>query len=762
MVLNVLLVLLMAVWDGKTFPLPIDTLHSYDTYAKERKALTSRVLAKEIQLNVPTTTGKRAVGSPNDPDYAIFGTVDYSISMDDKNLQPFDRIALEVLPTINGTGIVNLNLQLNNATPAQVGAHLINLIPNKWNHIVYELGELPREHVKSIRIYTDIKGRQPITGTDSVHYTIRNIRIEQTGYQAKERGWEPEDNMVSYSMSGYLTNGHKTAVVNRTHIGKPYSIIDIDKGKAILSGKVASSAGSIGTLGVIDFSALTQQGSYRIEVDSILSEPFPIGNDIFQPSAWRVLNYIFCQRCGCEVRGIHDACHSDLYADYNGRSFSYGGGWHDAGDLSQQTLQTADVAFALLEASERYKHINKDLSERLKEEACWGLKFILQCRLGDGYHASSLGLLHWTDNKSGTFDDIHTVRKQNHAFDNLLYAAYEAFACRVLGEQHPLYPSLFSAAKEDFEYAATQYDEKGILPYDHIMEHTYNTPPSLFTATASWAATQLYILTHETSYAQRAAQYINYTLQCQETKGKKPELKGFFYRDESRRSIVHFIHQSREQLFALALTDLCKSQPYYKEIKRWKAAIKLYAQYLGSLIPYTYPYKMASSGTYLIDEYTDKSGFQSLHIFAPDNAQELYVRQLREGGVQLDNHHYVKRFPVWFNIFNGNEAVILSAGKAAAVLGRFLGDKELLNYAQSQLYWTVGLNPFCQSLIYGEGYRYPSMDSFSSGEITGEMPVGIRSWKNTDEPYWPQTNNACYKEVWLTSAGKWLSLIAEF
>jgi hypothetical protein len=371
-------------------------------------------------------------------------------------------------------------------------------------------------------------------------------------------------------------------------------------------------------------------------------------------------------------------------------------------------------------------------------------------------------LLHWTDNKSGTFDDIHTVRKQNHAFDNFLYAAYEAFACRVLGEQHPLYPSLFSAAKEDFEYAATQYDEKGILPYDHIMEHTYNTPPSLFTATASWAATQLYILTHETSYAQKAAQYISYTLQCQETKGEKPELKGFFYRDESRKSIVHFIHQSREQLFSLALTDLCKSQPYNKEIKRWNTAIKLYAKYLGSLMPYTYPYEMASSGTYLTDEYTDESGFQSLHIFAPENAKELYVRQLREGGVQLDNRHFVKRFPVWFNIFNGNEAIILSTGKAAAVLGRFLGDKVLMNYAQSQLYWTVGLNPFCQSLIYGEGYRYPSMDSFSSGEITGEIPVGIRSWKNTDEPYWPQTNNACYKEVWLTSAGKWLSLIAEF
>ena len=79
-----------------------------------------------------------------------------------------------------------------------------------------------------------------------------------------------------------------------------------------------------------------------------------------------------------------------------------------------------------------------------------------------------------------------------------------------------------------------------------------------------------------------------------------------------------------------------------------------------------------------------------------------------------------------------------------------------------QLYWTVGKNPFGQSLIYGEGHNYPQLNSFSSGEITGEMPVGIRTLGNADIPYWPQTNNACYKEVWVTSAGKWLSLIAEY
>ena len=35
------------------------------------------------------------------------------------------------------------------------------------------------------------------------------------------------------------------------------------------------------------------------------------------------------------------------------------------------------------------------------------------------------------------------------------------------------------------------------------------------------------------------------------------------------------------------------------------------------------------------------------------------------------------------------------------------------------------------------------------------------SLNDSDEPYWPQFNCACYKEVWVTSAGKWLSLVAE-
>jgi hypothetical protein len=145
-----------------------------------------------------------------------------------------------------------------------------------------------------------------------------------------------------------------------------------------------------------------------------------------------VLNFIFCQRCGHPVPGKHSTCHVDLMSRHDGRSISYSGGWHDAGDLSQQTLQTGDVTFALLEAYNKQRNINPALAARLREEAEWGVEFILKNRYGDGYRASSMGLLIWQDGVFNTLDDISSVRVQNMAFDNFLYAGYEAYASMTL------------------------------------------------------------------------------------------------------------------------------------------------------------------------------------------------------------------------------------------------------------------------------------------------------------------------------------------
>lgn len=102
----------------------------------------------------------------------------------------------------------------------------------------------------------------------------------------------------------------------------------------------------------------------------------------------------------------------------------------------------------------------------------------------------------------------------------------------------------------------------------------------------------------------------------------------------------------------------------------------------------------------------------------------------------------------------------MSTGKAAAICARVLKDKELKDIAEQQLFWVVGRNPFGQSMIYGEGSNYPQLYTALPGETVGEIPVGMQSYFNEDAPYWPQFNTATYKEVWGSSAARWLMLVS--
>jgi hypothetical protein len=288
------------------------------------------------------------------------------------------------------------------------------------------------------------------------------------------------------------------------------------------------------------------------------------------------------------------------------------------------------------------------------------------------------------------------------------------------------------------------------------------TSQSQYMATISWAASMLYKLTHEKYYADKAAESIRYTLQCQRTEplNNVNKTRGFFYRDLDRKSIVHYNHQSRDQVYMQALIELCETQPHHPDYATWENAIKLYGEYLKNIFQYVQPYGMIPSGVYQKNEVKDTENFRVQQIWIRADVSQDFKEQL-ENGVKLDEDHYLRCFPVWFS-FKGNAAVVLSTGKAAALCGRFLKDKQLMNIAEQQLFWIVGRNPFGQSLIWGEGSNYPQLYNALPGEMVGEIPVGMEARGNEDTPYWPQFNTATYKEVWGSSAGKWFSLISEF
>ena len=46
------------------------------------------------------------------------------------------------------------------------------------------------------------------------------------------------------------------------------------------------------------------------------------------------------------------------------------------------------------------------------------------------------------------------------------------------------------------------------------------------------------------------------------------------------------------------------------------------------------------------------------------------------------------------------------------------------------------------STVYGDGYDYPPLYGAYAGNVVGAVPVGIETFENEDEPYFPMQNTA--------------------
>lgn len=771
--------------------LPLDYSKSLETYGLTKKVLVSDMLCDMEDVSKWTHKGvgtmyqsaDRAISGKNSLKLTAptvlneflnwgigRGTSMASYNTGGANWEKYNRIHFYIYPDCEGARSIYLNLYIENDGKIKVpdqygreGFHEINLANGRWNECYVEMPELSRDKVTKISFAIEIFGKE-LTMGDSLKFDIDAVELQTVENPEVAKGWQPAENRIIYSTSGYRPESEKTAIVKVDGNNQKFQLIDYTTSQVAYEGTINDSKTRIGDFRTIDFTDFRKTGQYMIRVGNITSKPFYINSDLWDDSAWRVLNFVFGERCGYPIPGKHGICHADLNCEYNGHIFPINGGWHDAADMSQQFVQSGDIAFSLLEMANRAKEKgNTDLYNRLMEEAKWGIDFILRTRLGDGFRIQSWGTNLWTDGYIGTIDD--SGRRQAHVnnsgFENFLFSGIEAYASMSVNDDAMLKQNLRKVAKEDFGFALARFDKLG---YNERLPngHAYMSSQSQYMATVSWAASLLYRLTGEKYYADKAAEFIKYTLQCQRTEplNDKDGIKGFFYRDLSKKSIVHFSHQSRDQVYMQALTELCETQPNNPDYRTWANSIKLFGDYLKNTMQYVKPYGMVPSGVYNKDEIKDSVNFYITQIWIHNDVSADFKEQL-ENGAKLDNDHYLRVFPVWFS-FKGNFAVTLSTGKAAALCGKFLKDKELTDIAEQQLFWIVGKNPFGQSIIWGEGDNYPQLYTALPGETVGEIPVGMQSLGNEDVPYWPQFNTATYKEVWGSSAAKWLSLVAEF
>ena len=774
-------------------PLPLDYSKSYETFGLTKKVLQSEMLCDMEDMQKWSHTGIGEMKQTSDrsisgkhslrltaPTFIDTvaawglgrGTSLASFDVGGKNWEKYNRIHLNIFPNCEGARSIYLNLYVENDGKIKVpdkygreGYHEINLVNGKWNECFLEMPELARDKVTKISFAIEVFGRERTMG-DSLKFDIDAVELQTVENPEVVSGWQPGANRIILSTSGYRPESEKTAIVKIAGNNGEFSLVDYTTSQVAYRGKITKAKTALGDFETIDFTDFKKQGEYTIRVGDVSTMPFYIDDNLWDNSAWRMVNFMFCERCGYPVPGKHGVCHTDLNGEYNGHIYPVNGGWHDAADMSQQSLQTGEIAFSLLEMAARAREKNNtDLYNRLTEEALWGLDFIMKTRLGDGHRFQTWGTNLWTDGYIGSIDDAgrRQVVETNSGFENFLFSGIEAYASMTLEKDPMLKENLCKIAREDFGYAMKRFEELG---YNERISkghgHAYMASQSQYMATISWAASMLYRLTGDKYYAGKAAGSIKYTIQCQRSEplNDKYQTRGFFYRDLDKKSIVHFTHQSRDHVYMQALTALCETQPGSPDYSTWENSIRLYGDYLKNIFRYVQPYGMIPSGIYQKDEIKDSVNFYIVQVGIRQDVTKDFREQL-DNAVKLDADHYLRIFPVWFS-FKGNTAVQLSTGKAAALCGKFLKDKELMNIAEQQLFWVVGKNPFGQSLIWGEGSNYPQLYTALPGEMVGEIPVGMQSRFNEDTPYWPQFNTATYKEVWGGSACKWFMLISEF
>ncbi len=681
--------------------------------------------------------------------------------IDHENWEDWNRLSIWVWPHVPGMKSLCVRVQLYNEGYHPVpdkyyreGAHNVNLKADQWNHITVEIPHVHRDNVIGVALEYDMCGHEFDT-VDTCEWYLARLELQKVKADVCE-GWIPGEGRIAFSGSGYLPGETKQAIGSSTLKTDFFRIVETETGREVLRKAVERK----GDLSIMDFSEVTETGRYLLIAGELSTRAFDISPNVWDSSIWKVLNFYLSQRCGMEIPGKHRACHTDLLLKHpDGRAIVANGGWHDAADLAQGMNNTADgtaALFLLARSLENSDGLRKRLHDRVLEEARWGLDYVLKVRFGDGYRSSYSSTSIWTDGVIGTEDDIISIPTTS-PFTNFVSAYAEALGAYALREIDPVLSRYaLRIAREDFGFAEEGSKETVHLPFNN---DPGEADVKLYAAAASAAAELARAGLSE--FEAVAVRYARLLMECQQTQypdWDKP-VRGFFWCDRAHRMPWHHAHHSFEQYLTAGLSTLCEILPSHPDRPLWMNALKLYCEYSKTAAQYSAPWGMLPEGVYHEDEAINYPEETLAGIIAGDEENLRDFKQQVHKGIPLGKGYYLRRFPVWFS-FRGNLNVLLSQATALAAAANMVGDTEALSLVQRQLEWTVGRNPFAQSLITGEGYEWTDEYAVQPGQSIGQMPVGIQSLDDNDAPYWPQVCTATYKEVWICPANKWMWVMA--
>jgi hypothetical protein len=494
-----------------------------------------------------------------------------------------------------------------------------------------------------------------------------------------------------------------------------------------------------------DFSALKRQGKFHLVVNTakqqLSSSTFTIKhNAYFSLTAKSLLDY------------FHSSRHTnpqDNSVRINGseRYVNVSGGWVNSGSdqgkhlssLTQSNFlvsqQGAFAAWALAKSFDKLSQLydRKALTQQLAEEVIWGADYLHRILDNKGYFYTGIF-------KNMDISDERLITGYDHFEDEYTTKFEAAFregggmAIAALVRAH----ELSNITGVQGEFSARQYLSDAENAFDHLQNNNLyyiddGKENIIDDYTALIAATELYRITEKTKYL-KAARQRALNLNTRMTS------QGWFISDDDERP---FYHGMEAGLPIIALVDYLAIENSKQIRTKTKRTIKLALDYqlaLNSQVANPFNLARQTFKTHQAGIYSkQKEGFFIPHANETNN---------------------------WWQGESSRMASLTTAAIMGGQLthrdsgGAFGIDRGLANFAQSQMDWIMGKNPYQISMLYGYGVDNPPHSMSGGTMLNGGISNGITgatlspegrsiTWaEGPDENNWRWTQQRLQSSAW--------------
>ena len=347
---------------------------------------------------------------------------------------------------------------------------------------------------------------------------------------------------------GFYPNAPKIAVVKGNSTSASFGIINIKNNKVVYKGKLSElkqSHNSSTQTRIVDFSAFTKPGDYKIDIPSIGdSYPFIIGINANHAVAVASLKGFYFIRSNMPLEEkyagkwhraaghpdtavlVHSSAATSVRPE--GTIISTPGGWYDAGDYNKYIVNSGITMGTLLSAYEDFPTYFDTLNTNIPEsgngvpdilnEAVYNLRWMLTMQdPNDGgvYHKCTNAAFDGMVMPGVTKLPRYVVQKGTAA--TLDFAAVTAQAARILGKYKQQLPGLMDsclrASQKAWQWALRHPDSA----YNQNKNNQVFKPAittgdygdNNFSDEWFWAACELYATTHDEQYWQTISKTID-------------------------------------------------------------------------------------------------------------------------------------------------------------------------------------------------------------------------------------------------------------